>query len=74
LTFTLAYTYTQGDLPLTVTYPGGPAGQAGEPVTFDYWRPAGLPKGMSGEISSSTYWYVPNSPGTAYNPAGRSSA
>ncbi|MCI0647261.1 MAG: hypothetical protein L0346_20520 [Chloroflexi bacterium] len=39
-TYNWAFTYTQGDLPLSITYPGGSAGQSGEMVVTDYWWPA----------------------------------
>ncbi len=35
-TFKTAWTYNSADLPLTMTYPGGSSGQAGEVVTYGY--------------------------------------
>lgn len=46
--------YTQGDLPVTVRYPGGTAGQQGEIVTTNYYWITGQPKTL---VGTSTYVY-----------------
>lgn len=58
-TYRFDFGYTQGDLPVTVRYPGGTAGQQGEIVTTNYWWITGQPKTLIGD---GTYVY-----NTAYN-------
>lgn len=48
-TYRFDFGYTQGDLPVTVRYPGGTAGQQGEIVTTSYWWITGQPKTLVGD-------------------------
>lgn len=48
-TYAFAFAYTQGDVPVTVTYPGGSSGQAGEVVTTNYYWQTGQPKTHIGD-------------------------
>lgn len=50
--------YTQGDLPVTVRYPGGVAGQQGELVTTNYYWITGQPMSLTGDgtyVSTAQY-------------------
>ncbi len=47
--YTFAFGYTQGNVPVSVTYPGGDSGQLGETVTTDYWWVTGQPKDHVGD-------------------------
>lgn len=53
-TYRFDFGYTQGDLPVTVRYPGGTAGQQGEIVTTNYYWITGQPKTL---VGTSTYVY-----------------
>lgn len=48
-TYTFGFGYTQGDVPVTVTYPGGSSGQVGEQVTTNYYWQTGQPKTHVGD-------------------------
>lgn len=47
--YTFAFGYTQGNVPVSITYPGGNSGQLGETVTTDYWWVTGQPKNHVGD-------------------------
>jgi RHS repeat-associated protein len=52
------FTYTQGDLPLTIRYPAGPGNQLGETVTTHYYWPTGQPRRLVGDsvyVDETTY-------------------
>jgi RHS repeat-associated protein len=47
--YTFQHGYTQGNLPVTITYPGGNGGQLGEVVTTNYHWQTGQPKTHVGD-------------------------
>jgi RHS repeat-associated protein len=56
--YKFTFGYTQGDVPVSITYPGGRNNQAGETVTTQYYWVTGQPKSMSGDsiyVSSAAY-------------------
>ena len=57
--YTFQYGYTQGDLPVSIRYPGGAAGQLGETVYTNYWWQTGQPKNSIGLIQDEYFSYIP---------------
>jgi RHS repeat-associated protein len=56
--YVFQFGYTQGDVPVTVRYPGGPAGQLGETVTTNYYWQTGQPRTLAGSsnyVTNTTY-------------------
>ncbi|MGB4950179.1 MAG: RHS repeat-associated core domain-containing protein, partial [Rhizobiaceae bacterium] len=56
--YTFQYGYTQGDLPVSIRYPGGAAGQLGETVYTNYWWQTGQPKNSIGLIQDEYFSYI----------------